>query len=175
LLVGKDDLAGDLIEAVVGLPPALFFNTGIAAAVVVLNKKKPAEMKNKVIFIDASEECDDGDKMSRLRDKDIEKITKKYNEAKQAIIDAGEQTAESLSKLLDSVAVDKYLRVVDMSEIEANEFNLNISRYIDTSEVELNVNISEVLDNLTKINAEMIAVDNQLNMYLDSLVGARCE
>ncbi|MFA0026348.1 class I SAM-dependent DNA methyltransferase, partial [Vibrio sp. 10N.261.49.A5] len=56
LLVGKDDLAGDLIEAVVGLPPALFFNTGIAAAVVVLNKKKPAELKNKVIFIDASEE-----------------------------------------------------------------------------------------------------------------------
>ncbi|MEZ8932174.1 N-6 DNA methylase [Vibrio sp. 10N.247.310.24] len=119
LLVGKDDLAGDLIEAVVGLPPALFFNTGIAAAVVVLNKKKPAELKNKVIFIDASEECDDSDKMSRLRDKDIEKITKKYNEAKQAVIDAGEQTAESLSKLLDSVAVDKYLRVVDMSEIEA--------------------------------------------------------
>lgn len=175
LLVGKDDLTGDLIEAVVGLPPALFFNTGIAAAVVVLNKKKPAELKNKVIFIDASEECDDSDKMSRLRDKDIEKITKKYNEAKQTVIDAGGQTAESLSKLLDSVAVDKYLRVVDMSEIEANEFNLNISRYIDTSEVELNVNISEVLDNLTKINSEMIAVDNQLNMYLDSIVGVRCE
>ncbi|MFS1413449.1 type I restriction endonuclease subunit M [Vibrio sp. 10N.286.49.C2] len=175
LLVGTDDLSGDLIEAVIGLPSALFFNTGIAAAVVILNKKKPAELKNKVIFIDASEGCDDSDKMSRLREEDINNITQEYNKAKQAMIDASEQTEESLTKLLESVAIDKYLRVVDMSEIEANEFNLNISRYIDTSEVELKVNISEVLDNLTRINSEMTTVDNQLNMYIDSIVGAKCE
>ncbi|MEZ8254952.1 N-6 DNA methylase [Vibrio splendidus] len=170
LLIGKDELAGDLIEAVVGLPPALFFNTGIAAAVVVINKKKPAELKNKVIFIDASEECDDSDKMSRLRDKDIETISKKYNEAKQAVIDAGEQTAESLSKLLDSVAVDKYLRVVDMSEIEANDFNLNISRYVDTSEAEEIVDISKAWKKLALIDSELLDTDKKLASYL-SLLG----
>ena len=170
LLVGKDDLVGDLIEAVVGLPPALFFNTGIAAAVVVLNKKKPAELKNKVIFIDASEECDDSDKMSRLRDKDIEKITKKYNEAKQTVIDAGEQTAESLSELLDSVAVDKYLRVVDMSEIEANGFNLNISRYIDTSEAEDLIDVTDCLARIQDIDSKLVVKDDELNSLL-KLIG----
>lgn len=162
LLIGKDDLAGDLIEAVIGLPSALFFNTGIAAAVLVLNKKKSAELKNKVIFIDASQECDDSDKMSRLRDKDIEKITHEYSKAKQAMVDAGEQTAESLPTLLESVAVDKYLRVVDMSEIEANGFNLNISSYIDTSDTEEEVDIKSVLKALRHIDEKILETDQKL-------------
>lgn len=100
--------------------------------------------------------------MSRLRDKDIEKITHEYSKAKQAMVDAGEQTAESLPTLLESVAVDKYLRVVDMSEIEANGFNLNISSYIDTSDTEEEVDIKSVLKALRHIDEKILETDQKL-------------
>ncbi|EGR4466781.1 SAM-dependent DNA methyltransferase, partial [Vibrio cholerae] len=133
LLVGKDNIKGDLIEGVVGLPDKLFFNTGIAAAVLIINKNKPATLKNKVIFVDASAEYGEGKAMNFLREGDIKRITTEYNKAKQTLVDAGEQTEDKLSDLLKSVTVDKYLRVVDIAEIKQNDFNLNISRYIDKS------------------------------------------
>ncbi|SBS62160.1 N-6 DNA methylase [Vibrio atlanticus] len=175
LLVGKDDFTGDLIEAVIGLPPALFFNTGISASVVIINKKKTAELKNKVIFIDASQECDDSDKMSRLREEDIHKITQEYSKAKQALIEAGEQTSESLPKLLESVAVDKYLRVVDIREIEENEFNLNLSRYIDNSEPEEIVDVFGSLERLAKLEGELKQVTEKLVTQISVLnIEATC-
>lgn len=58
--MGKDDFKGDLIEAVIGLPPSLFFNTGISAAILLINKAKPAALKDKVIFINASSDYEDG-------------------------------------------------------------------------------------------------------------------
>ncbi|TOB55088.1 type I restriction-modification system subunit M, partial [Vibrio parahaemolyticus] len=128
LLVGQDNIKGDLIEGVVGLPDKLFFNTGIAAAVLIINKDKPAALKNKVIFVDASAEFGEGKAMNFLRAGDIKRITTEYNKAKQTLVDAGEQTEDKLSELLDAVTVDKYLRVVDIAEIKQNDFNLNISR-----------------------------------------------
>ncbi|TON14328.1 type I restriction endonuclease subunit M, partial [Vibrio parahaemolyticus] len=112
LLVGQDNIKGDLIEGVVGLPDKLFFNTGISAAVLIINKNKPAALKNKVIFVDASAEFGEGKAMSFLRESDITRITTEYSKAKQTLIDAGEQTEDKLSDLLNSVTVDKYLRVV---------------------------------------------------------------
>ncbi|TON99785.1 type I restriction endonuclease subunit M, partial [Vibrio parahaemolyticus] len=124
LLVGQDNIKGDLIEGVVGLPDKLFFNTGISAAVLIINKNKPAALKNKVIFVDASAEFGEGKAMSFLRESDITRITTEYSKAKQTLIDAGEQTEDKLSDLLNSVTVDKYLRVVDIAEIKQNDFNL---------------------------------------------------
>ncbi len=155
MLVGKDDFKGDLIEGVVGLPPALFFNTGIAAAVLIINKNKPAALKNKVIFVDASAEFGEGKAMNFLREADIKRITTEYNKAKQTLVDAGEQTEDKLSELLDSVAVEKYLRVVDIEEIKQNDFNLNISRYIDTSENEKPIDLALVVKNLKEIEAKI--------------------
>ena len=169
LLIGKDDFKGDLIEAVVGLPPALFFNTGISAAVMIINKNKPVALKDKVIFIDASGECDDSDKMSRLREQDIKRITTEFSKAKQAMIDTGEQTEESMTKLLESVAVDKYLRIVDMSEIKENDFNLNISRYIDISEEEEVVDIQLTITRLAEIEHKLEQASNELENHLNNL------
>jgi type I restriction enzyme M protein len=171
LLVGNEDFPGDIIEAVVGLPPALFFNTGISAAVLIINKAKPTELKDKVIFIDASSECDDSDKMNRLRDSDIIKITSAYTKAKQIMVDAGEQTEESLTELLKKVEVEKYLRVVEMSEIEGNDFNLNISRYIDTSKEEEIIDIPDVLKRMGKINKSLNVVDKELDSLLSKMIG----
>lgn len=169
MLIGNDEFKGDLIEGVVGLPPALFFNTGIAAAVLIINKDKPAALKNKVIFVDASAEYGEGKAMNFLRESDIKRITTEYSKAKQALVDAGEQTEDKLSELLDSVSVDKYLRVVDITEIKQNDFNLNISRYIDTSEEEEVIDIAATLKNITKIENDLIAVTNKLSGYLNTL------
>ena len=74
LLQGSAKNTGDRIEAVVGLPSALFYNTGIPACVLVLNKQKPAALKDKVIFIDASREFAEGKNQNSLRPDDIEHI-----------------------------------------------------------------------------------------------------
>ncbi|EIR1601122.1 SAM-dependent DNA methyltransferase [Vibrio cholerae] len=166
LLVGKDNIKGDLIEGVVGLPDKLFFNTGIAAAVLIINKNKPATLKNKVIFVDASAEYGEGKAMNFLREGDIKRITTEYNKAKQTLVDAGEQTEDKLSDLLNSVTVDKYLRVVDIAEIKQNDFNLNISRYIDKSNNEETINIKEVMANLSGIEANLENIDNKLGTLL---------
>ncbi len=169
LVVGNEEVKGDLIEGVVGLPPALFFNTGIAAAVLIINKDKPAALKNKVIFVDASAEFGEGKAMNYLREGDIKRITTEYSKAKQTLIDAGEQTEDKLSELLDSVAVDRYLRVVDTAEIKQNDFSLNISRYIDTSVDEEVIEPSLVLKNLQAIESELAECEIQLSRYLKNL------
>lgn len=170
MLVGNDEFKGDLIEGVVGLPPALFFNTGIAAAVLIINKDKPAALKNKVIFVDASAEYGEGKAMNFLRESDIKRITAEYSKAKQALVHAGEQTEDKLSELLDSVSVDKYLRVVDITEIKQNDFNLNISRYIDTSEEEEKVDVKGTLLKISSIDKELKVTDEKLNKLLN-LIG----
>ncbi|EHK0039066.1 SAM-dependent DNA methyltransferase [Vibrio parahaemolyticus] len=173
LLVGKDDIKGDLIEGVIGLPDSLFFNTGIAAAILVINKNKPSGLRNKVIFVDASAEYGEGKAMNYLRKQDIKRITNEYNKAKQTLIEAGEQTKESQAKLLDSVALDKYLRVVDISEIESNDFNLNISRYIDTSEPEAIVDIKDVMKSLKTIEDSLFNIDQKLNIKLSQILNSQ--
>ncbi|MBE4593046.1 type I restriction endonuclease subunit M [Vibrio navarrensis] len=171
MLIGNDEFKGDLIEGVVGLPPALFFNTGIAAAVLIINKDKPAALKNKVIFVDASAEYGEGKAMNFLREGDIKRITTEYSKAKQTLIDAGEQTEDKLSELLDSVTVDKYLRVVDIAEIKQNDFNLNISRYIDTSEQEEIIDVQKTIDNINTIDALIEGTDKKLNKFLSDILG----
>ncbi|HFG1720919.1 TPA: N-6 DNA methylase [Vibrio cholerae] len=169
MLIGNDEFKGDLIEGVVGLPPALFFNTGIAAAVLIINKDKPAALKNKVIFVDASAEFGEGKAMNYLRESDIKRITTEYSKAKQALVDAGEQTEDRLSNLLDSVSVEKYLRVVELEEIEANDFTLNISRYIDTSEVEEIIDVEKCLNHLRNIEKQLLDTEIQISKYLSIL------
>ncbi|WP_345872551.1 class I SAM-dependent DNA methyltransferase [Shewanella algae] len=169
MLIGKDEFKGDLIEGVVGLPPALFFNTGIAAAVLIINKDKPAALKNKVIFVDASAEYGEGKAMNFLREGDIKRITTEYNKAKQTLVDAGEQTEDKLSELVDAVTVDKYLRVVDIAEIKQNDFNLNISRYIDMSEDEEIIDIKQSLKSIKLIDEKLFATDRELKTMLASI------
>ncbi len=102
----------DLIEAIIGLPPKLFYNTGIPACIIVINKSKPEEMKGKILFINAEREYGEGRNQNYLRPEDIEKIATVY-----------EQKLE----------IPKYSRIVDFKEIKGNAFNLNIRRYVDSS------------------------------------------
>ena len=152
LLKGTDELPGDRIEAIIGLPSALFYNTGIPACVLILNKQKPDNLKNKVIIIDASREFAEGKNQNSLRPEDIEHIHDAHSAA-----------------FHHSTEEDKYCRVVEMKEIEDNDFNLNIARYIDTSEPEPQVDIPAVLGELNTITANLKTVDAELDGYLEEL------
>jgi len=105
-------LQDDLLEAVVGLPSGLFYGTGIPACLLIINKKKPKARKNKVLFINSELEFEEGKNQNKLREQDIAKIVEVF---------------ESFTE------IKRYSKVVDISEIEENDFNLNIRRYADTS------------------------------------------
>jgi type I restriction enzyme M protein len=105
-------LEDDLLEAVVGLPSGLFYGTGIPACLLIINKNKSAERKNKVLFINSELEFEEVKNQNKLRPQDIEKILATFD---------------------DYQDIKRYAKVVDISEIQENDFNLNIRRYADTS------------------------------------------
>ena len=141
-------LREDLFEAVIGLPPNLFYGTGIPASILVLNREKPAARRGKVLFIDASTQFEEGSNQNRLRDQDIDHIVKTF----RAYAD-----------------VDKYARVVPVAEIERNDWNLNISRYVDTAEEEERIDVAEALRRLRELERSRGAAETAMNRYLAEL------
>jgi type I restriction enzyme M protein len=110
--IRKGILESDLLEAVIGLPTGLFYGTGIPAALLIINKKKDASRKDRVIFINGELEYEEGKNQNRLRDEDIEKILTTFDSYQD---------------------VKRYSKVVSLDEIRENDYNLNIRRYADTS------------------------------------------
>jgi type I restriction enzyme M protein len=102
----------NIIEAIVSLPSNLFYGTGIPACILVINKKKPKNLDNKILFINADAEYGEGRAQDYLRPEDIEKISFVFDNKQE---------------------VPKYSRLVSLNEIEINGFDLNIRRYVDNS------------------------------------------
>ncbi|MDD3375806.1 MAG: type I restriction-modification system subunit M [Candidatus Omnitrophica bacterium] len=102
----------NIIEAIIGLPQHLFYGTGIPACILVINKNKPKELKDKILFINADGEFGEGRNQNYLRPEDIEKISFVFDHKTE---------------------ISKYSRLIDIKKIEENEFNLNIRRYVDNS------------------------------------------
>jgi type I restriction enzyme M protein len=100
-----------LLEAVIGLPPALFYGTGIPASILVINKKGAKE-RQQVLFINADRDYKEGKNQNKLRPEDISKITYCYS-----------QKAE----------IENYARLVSKTTLATEEYNLNIRRYVDNS------------------------------------------
>src|SRR5690554_1035408 len=146
--IRKGLLEADLVEGIVGLPSALFYNTGIPAAIWIMNKNKTKEQKNKVIIIDASADFKDGKNQNELLDEHVAKIVKAYDGAKD---------------------IDKYMRVVELSEIKGNDYNLNISRFIDTSEPEPEVDIEAVHQKIAELENREAEIDEKLAGFLKEL------
>ena len=108
LLIGDD-----VVEAVISLPPGLFYGTGIPACVLVCNKNKPDALRGKVLFINADREYAEGKNQNKLRPEDIEKIDFVFTHKRE---------------------IPKYSRLVDKAEIAgAHDYNLNIRRYVDNT------------------------------------------
>lgn len=146
--IRKALLEADLVEGIVGLPSALFYNTGIPASIWIINKNKTEAQKGRVTIIDASSDFKDGKNQNELQEEHISKIVTAYDVA---------------------VDVDKYMRIVDVKEIAENDFNLNISRFIDTSEPEEVVDIKVVHQKLAALEEKEADIDKKLAEFFKEL------
>lgn len=133
------------IDTVIGLPANLFFSTGIPVCILVLKKcKKPDD----VLFINASEGYEKGKRQNRLRPEDIDKIVDAYQFRKEE---------------------DRYARRVTMEEIAANDYNLNISRYISTAQPETEIDLAATHASLVEIEEKIKAATAKHNQFLAEL------
>jgi type I restriction enzyme M protein len=135
------------IDTVIGLPANLFYSTGIPVCILVLKKcKKP----NDVLFINAAEHFVKGKRQNQLTKEHIEKIVTTYQQRPQK-------------------AIPRYARRVKMKEIEKNDFNLNISRYVSTSVAEKEIDLAATHAELVKIEDEIRAATKKHNEFLKEL------
>lgn len=141
-------LKEDLIEAVIALPSNLFYNTGSPGCILILNKNKPKERENKVLFIYGEEDYEDRKRQNYLRDKDVEKIVKSFNEFED---------------------VPKYCHVADMEEIKKNDYNLSVPRYVDTIPDEKPIDIKKVLIEMKNLEEEREEKKKEVKEYLSEL------
>ncbi|MGC6532073.1 MAG: type I restriction-modification system subunit M [Flavobacteriales bacterium] len=146
--VRKAFVENDLIDSVIGLPSNLFANTGSPGCILILSKNKPQERTGKILFIDASKDYLEGKAQNHLRSQDVEKTLRTYDEYN---------------------TVERYCSVCELEEIEENDFNLNISRYVDTTEPEVPVNIQDVLRELETLEKTRDENKSTLNDYLNEL------
>ena len=133
------------VDAVIGLPSNLFFSTGIPVCILVLKKCKKHD---DVLFINASEYFEKGKRQNTLREEDIERIVKAY------------QFREELPR---------YSKKVSMEEIEKNGYNLNISRYVNTSLEEEKIDLKAVNKTLTDIEKRIKESTEKHNSFLKEL------
>ncbi len=146
--IRKGILKNDYIEAVVGLPGNLFYGTGIPAAILVFNKAKKPGRKGKVLFIEASREFREGSAQNYLQKEDVKKIAEAFHAFKD---------------------VPKYARVVGIEEIEKNDWNLNISRYVETADAAVKVDVAGAIAKLRELEGKRAEAEAKMNGHLREL------
>ncbi|CAJ0874889.1 type I restriction-modification system subunit M [Ralstonia thomasii] len=133
------------IDTVIGLPANLFFSTGIPVCILVLKKcKKPDD----VLFINAAEHFEKGKRQNQILPEHIDKIIDTYQFRKEEA---------------------RYSRRVGMEEIEKNDFNLNISRYVSTTEAEEEIDLAAVHAELVSLDKKIKMATEQHNKFLKEL------
>ncbi|NRO64964.1 putative type I restriction enzymeP M protein [Lactobacillus helveticus] len=129
--IRKKLLENGLIDAVIGLPTNLFYSTSIPTVIMVLKKDKT---DRSVMFIDASKGFEKKKNQNELREEDIQKILDTYEKRED---------------------VERYAHLAKFDEIEENDFNLNIPRYVDTFVSEPPVDLKKVATDLHETNVEI--------------------
>ncbi|MGD9249103.1 MAG: N-6 DNA methylase, partial [Desulfobacteraceae bacterium] len=138
----------NILDGVIGLPANLFFGTGIPAALLLFDKSRRVGGKSEVMFIDASREYEKSTNRNRLRKQDIDKIVTTFRKRR---------------------TVDKYAYLADYEEIEKNEFNLNIPRYVDTFGPEPEIDIKAVQEEIEEIEKALAKTRKKMDRYLKEL------
>ena len=134
------------LDAVIGIPANVFYGTSIPTCILIF--KKCREEGQDVLFIDASKGFEKVKNQNKLRPEDIEKIVNTYANREE---------------------IEKYSHKATIDEINENDFNLNIPRYVDTFEEEEPIDLDEVCDELQQIAIEMEEVDDEIKKYCDEL------
>lgn len=149
------------IYAVIGLPANLFYNTSIPTCIMVLKKHRDGR---DVLFIDASQKFEKGKKQNAMTDEHIEEVIELYNNRE---------------------TVEKEAYLASFEDIESNDFNLNIPRYVDNFEEEEEIDLNELLTSMSntdkeleKVQGEFLSLlkdltseDEEIRSSLDSLIG----
>ena len=135
----------NILDAVIGLPPNLFYGVSIPVAVLIFKKNRKTK---DILFIDASREFEKEKTQNKLRTEHIEKIFNTYKAYK---------------------TVEKYAYLATPDEIKENDFNLNIPRYVDTLEEEEEVDIKKTQKEIDALEKELADVQKEMNAYLKEL------
>ena len=133
------------VYAVIGLPANLFYNTSIPTCIVVLKKHRDGR---DVLFIDASQKFDKGKKQNTMTDEHIDSILDLYTKR-------------------ETVEKESYL--ASFEDIEKNDFNLNIPRYVDNFEQEKEIDLDELLADMTRTEEELNKVQEEFGSLLKEL------
>jgi len=133
------------LDTVIGLPANLFYGTSIPTTILVFKKNRKTK---DILFIDASNDFEKGKNQNNLNDENIDKIINTFKERKP---------------------VDKYAYLASIEDIEKNDFNLNIPRYVDTFEEEVLIDLEEVNKQLEQDNKEIAELEAEINEQLKIL------
>ena len=143
----------NLLDAVIGLPANLFTTTSIPVAILIFDRSREEGGSNSdrkdVLFIDASKEFKAAKAQNELTEENIAKIVDTYTNRKE---------------------IEKYSHKATLKEIEENDFNLNIPRYVDTFEEEAPVDIRAVQAEIANIDSELKNVEEQMKKYLEEIL-----
>ncbi len=133
------------IDTVIGLPANLFFSTGIPVCILVLKKCKKYD---DVLFINASEHFEKGKRQNRLLTEHMDKIINTYQFRKEE---------------------KRYSRRVSMEEVDKNDYNLNISRYVSTAKPEERIDLQVVNGDLVSLENNIVSATTRHNAFLKEL------
>ena len=139
--IRKKILQMDILEAVIGLGPTLFYGTGLAACILVFRQRKPKDRKKKVLILDASREFKSGRAQNELLPEHVERIHAWYHAFKD---------------------VEGVSRVVTLEDLSANDFNLNIPRYVEPRAGEQAPTVEEAMNSLQASAAAAFAAEEKL-------------
>jgi len=144
----KGFIEDDLIEGVIALPANLFYNTGSPGCLIIINKNKPDNLKNKIFFIHAENEYEEGSGQNYLKDEHIAKISKTYQ---------------------NQTIIEKFSDLIDFEEIKENDFNLNVSRYVDILPEEEPIDIHDVLIQIREIKKKREELEEEFEINMRDL------
>lgn len=134
------------IDAIIGLPPNIFYGTGIPTCIIVAKKCRKED--DSILFIDASREFEKVKTQNKLRPEHIQKIVDTYR---------------------NRTEIEKYSHLASLQEIEENDYNLNIPRYVDTFEEEEPIDIKAVMAEIKELEAKRSELDKEIEVYLREL------
>jgi type I restriction enzyme M protein len=141
-------LKDDLIEAVIGLAPNLFYGAGIPACILIIRKTKPAERGGQVLVINGVDQFVEGKAQNHLSDANVKAL------------------ADAFHGFTD---IERFARVVPLEEIAANDHNLNISRYVHVTEDEEDLDVAEEVAKLLDLREKRDAAEARMMGFLKDL------
>lgn len=141
-------LENDLIEAVIGLAPNLFYGTGIPASVLIINRAKSSDRKGKVLFVNGAEEMVEGKNQNTLSEANVKRLVQAFQEFQDQ---------------------ERFARVVELAEIQQNDWNLNIARYVQTAEDEEQIDVAAEVTRLKELLTQRDQAEAKMLNFLQEL------